>query len=1048
MSNVFTSSAPSDGQVLTWDNSNSYWKPTTVTSGGGGSTTFVGLTDTPSAFTGAGGRLVKVNSGATALEFVTDDKIALTDLSVITASAGTSALSYNNSSGVLTFTPPDLSSYLTEISGDTTPQLGGMLDVNGNALGDGVLELLKFSETASAINEFTIANAATGGNPVLSATGDDTNIGITLTPKGTGDITLGTLVFDGDQTVGSGQDDYVLTYDHSAGTIGLEAAAGGSSIAYLESNVTTAPTGTLSTGTLTLGGSARHGGTLNTNLGNFAGSSETTGTNHIRSIAIGHSARYYGDDNVVIGNAARANNSSGQGVVIGGSNGTFARAGNKGIAIGYQAQSTSAGAVAIGANTVSSGTGSVTVGENTDATNQYSMAIGQGAQATANAAVAIGADASTATANQLMLGKNDTTKGFTSIRVGNTSYAPSDNLDLATKGYVDSNAGIALSDLSVATASASGSGSLAYNNSTGVFTFTPAASSGGSINYISSTLTGNATASGTGALAIGSGSTASSINYSLAIGTNANTTGNNAIAIGSGASNDKTEASGGASIAIGHGADATGDGTVVVGHNASTTGNYGVAFGQQSTAAVLATALGYQTSATASYSTAIGYSASTSTANQLMLGDATSSYGYTSIRVGNTSYSPSDNYDLATKKYVDDNAGGSGGLGNYGAVNSTGTAASATGTDAIAIGESASAPIQDAVCIGNGASATANLGYSAVSIGLNASVTSYQGIALGENSVGSAYCVAIGSYTDATANYAMAIGNNAQATATDTIVIGRAASANSAGNIVIGKSAGSTGARNLIINNHGYATGSYNTLVGANLNSSTHRIYAAGSYNTCLGYYTQPIGSGGYNTHVGYAAGNTNYKSNVSCFGYLAQSNVTNSVTLGNTSVSSLRCATTSITSISDERDKTQVETLDVGLDYVNAVEPKVFYKNPRGAYYSEVYTNEQLAADESLTQSYTFDQASYDAGTQKTDMREFGWIAQQVETALPSQYQDTRLTVDEVDPVHGYDVKRFNGADMMPILWKALQQLSDKHDQLQTDYDALLARVVALENA
>ena len=43
--------------------------------------------------------------------------IAKTDLSVTSNSAGTSALSYNNSTGVFTFTPPDLSSYLTSVAG-------------------------------------------------------------------------------------------------------------------------------------------------------------------------------------------------------------------------------------------------------------------------------------------------------------------------------------------------------------------------------------------------------------------------------------------------------------------------------------------------------------------------------------------------------------------------------------------------------------------------------------------------------------------------------------------------------------------------------------------------------------------------------------------------------------------------------------------------------------------------------------------------------------------------------------------------------------------
>ena len=53
----------------------------------------------------------------------------------------------------------------------------GIIDENAN-------EQIKFSTTASATNEITIANAAAGNSPVISATGGDTNVGITLTPKG------------------------------------------------------------------------------------------------------------------------------------------------------------------------------------------------------------------------------------------------------------------------------------------------------------------------------------------------------------------------------------------------------------------------------------------------------------------------------------------------------------------------------------------------------------------------------------------------------------------------------------------------------------------------------------------------------------------------------------------------------------------------------------------------------------------------------------------------------------------------------------------------
>ena len=85
----------------------------------------------------------------------------------------------------------------TDLAGDSSPQLGGMLDVNGNAIGDGTLEIIKFTETGSAVNEITIANAATGGHPLIQASGDDTNVNLRLDGKGSGivnvvdDLTVG-----------------------------------------------------------------------------------------------------------------------------------------------------------------------------------------------------------------------------------------------------------------------------------------------------------------------------------------------------------------------------------------------------------------------------------------------------------------------------------------------------------------------------------------------------------------------------------------------------------------------------------------------------------------------------------------------------------------------------------------------------------------------------------------------------------------------------------------------------------------------------------------
>ena len=60
---------------------------------------------------------------------------------------------------------------------------GFIADANGN-------ELLIFQTTGSAVNQIDVTNAATSNPPSLTATGGDTNIGLTLAAKGTGDINL------------------------------------------------------------------------------------------------------------------------------------------------------------------------------------------------------------------------------------------------------------------------------------------------------------------------------------------------------------------------------------------------------------------------------------------------------------------------------------------------------------------------------------------------------------------------------------------------------------------------------------------------------------------------------------------------------------------------------------------------------------------------------------------------------------------------------------------------------------------------------------------
>jgi hypothetical protein len=85
----------------------------------------------------------------------------------------------------------------------TAPILDEINDSNGN-------EEIIFTTTASAVNEITITNAATGNRPDISVTGDDTNIGLSVSTKGTGLILFNDGAYNADATLTDGA---TITWD-------------------------------------------------------------------------------------------------------------------------------------------------------------------------------------------------------------------------------------------------------------------------------------------------------------------------------------------------------------------------------------------------------------------------------------------------------------------------------------------------------------------------------------------------------------------------------------------------------------------------------------------------------------------------------------------------------------------------------------------------------------------------------------------------------------------------------------------------------------------
>jgi hypothetical protein len=124
-----------------------------------------------------------------------------------------------------------------------------------------------------------------------------------------------------------------------------------------------------------------------------------------------------------------------------------------------------------------------------------------------------------------------------------------------------------------------------------------------------------------------------------------------------------------------------------------------------------------------------------------------------------------------------------------------------------------------------------------------------------------------------------------------------------------------------------------NTLIGTNSMSEI----AEGSNNTCLGYKSgrkDPNVDDGivvnFSTYLGYntiASGST---TNEIAIGYNAEGGGSNTIVLGNSSIAALKCQVQTITSLSDKRDKTNIQDSEYGLDLISKLKPVTFDWNMR----------------------------------------------------------------------------------------------------------------------
>jgi hypothetical protein len=197
----------------------------------------------------------------------------------------------------------------------------------------------------------------------------------------------------------------------------------------------------------------------------------------------------------------------------------------------------------------------------------------------------------------------------------------------------------------------------------------------------------------------------------------------------------------------------------------------------------------------------------------------------------------------------------------------------------------------------------------------------------------------------------------------------------------------------------------------------------------------QDVSSGDNNTFVGSAAGNTiNFATgdNTMALGNTANptaADVSNEVTIGNTSISTARVQV-DWTVLSDERDKKNIQTLEAGLDFINALRPVSYNSDPRDAYYH--WVEEWDDEEETIKKRQVADTPD---GSKMHTHKTTSFLAQEVMEAI-EEFGEEGL--GDLVLASNPDKLELQRTGIIVPLVKAVQELSAKVTTMQEQLDAL----------
>ena len=340
-------------------------------------------------------------------------------------------------------------------------------------------------------------------------------------------------------------------------------------------------------------------------------------------------------------------------------------------------------------------------------------------------------------------------------------------------------------------------------------------------------------------------------------------------------------------------------------------------------------------------------------------------------------------------------------LGNY---------ANAAGPSSIALGSAAKANGEMSTALGGSAKANSisstALGSSAKANGEMSTALGYYANAAGDSST------ALGNYANAAGLSSTALGNSANANGNLSTALGYSATANSISSTALGGSAKANGSGSTALGGLAIANGEYSTALGRS-------AIANGKYSTALGGSAKATGN--YSIALGYGAN--------------VPKTVSNAIYLGNANIQTIAAAVTTITSLSDERTKEDIQLANTAqcLADIESV-PVHRFKYKKFARYApkDVHITEFIAQD--VAKVFPKSIHTYD--------EEFPVLDENDEPVMITELDENGNIVYEADGVTERKVeKKFTIEQVMhmdknfaiPTMWAAIQELSKRIKELET---------------